>query len=673
MGNPRSRLRTHARILAVLGILLGTGLLGGLLVASAPAAATPWGGPEPGPTNLLFFLHNDSRGVAVGDASYLDILSTANDTVAPYAGHGSESLGAHYDSVAFVVAPQLAGPLLLNGTLVASLYLNQSGSSPNGGSVTLAVRALAPSGAATLLGSGPALPTSALGAGGSLPQRMTVTGPTLPPTSVPAGDSIQINISISGNTAEFYGIWWGAVGGTYYLSSVAMPVSTYLEVAAPTVRSASGAVGTSLVPDAGNSTVTVIGVVSDPLGAYDFSPYSVDFTVESPNGSILFGPVPMLPTPSLAADGAPNGTYAIAYNYTSLARGVYDFSINATDATNHNLWGQDTLPEYYGRAAVGVQSITVGLPAVPVSVSVVDDHGLPVPQATVRVLSQGIGVGQNETNLSGGAAFRLPGGSTYLFDLSWQGVPVGSFPEAIGTVPGHFQLAAAVIYPTLHLVTPGGAALAYALVTVVHPNGTVLPLHVSSGSGMVALGRAPAGNYSVTVVYDSAVVLTGDTVAVRDDGPTEVVVSGIYPFAVECASGAGSPLPGVFVEIRNTSSGATIASGVTNGSGTLTFLLPAGAYAVTGTWAATYDLSSVSQTVSARINWTGSGSERLDFSRAYPAFTATNEFFVVVGYVVLGALLVVLIVLVARRRGRSPVAPPPPGPAGGSPPPGPAP
>lgn len=670
MRSPPPRLRNHGRILAVLGILVGTGLLGGLLVSSAPAVATPWGGPEPGPTNLLFFLHNDSQGVAVGDVSYLDILSTVNDTAAPYTGHGSESLGAHYDSMAFVVAPQLAGPLVLNGTIVASLYLNQSGSSPNGGSVTLAVRALAPSGAATLLGTGPALPTSALGAGGSVPQRVAVTGPTLPPTSVPAGDSIQINITISGNTAEFYGMWWGAVGGTYYLSTVAMPVSTYLEVTAPTVHPAGGAAVTALVPGAGNSTVTVTGVVSDPLGAYDFSRYPVDFAVESPNGSVVFGPVPMLPTPSLAADGAPNGTYTIAYNYSGLARGVYDFTINATDATNHNLWGQDTLPEYYGRAAVGVQPITVGLPPVPIAVLVVDDHGLAVPQASVRVLSQGVPVGQNETNLSGGATFGLSGGATYVFAVSWQGVPVGSFPEAIGTVPAHFRLTAAVVYPTLDLVTPGGAAVAYALVTVVHPNGTVLPLRVSSGSGLVALGRAPAGNYSVTVVYDEAVVLSGGKVAVRDDGPTEVVVSGIFPFAVECASGAGAPLPGVFVEVRNTSSGATIASGVTNGSGTLTFLLPAGSYALTGTWAATYDLSSVSQTVTARFNLTGSGSEKLDFSQAYPPFSATNEFFVLVGYVVLGALLVVLIVLVVRRRGRAPVAPPPPGAAGGSAPPG---
>ncbi len=230
--------------------MLGVGL-GALTFVAPHAAATPWSGPEPTPTNLEFYLHNSSTPISVGAVGYLLVMSTVNDTEAPWAGSGSLSVGPHYDSVSFVAAPQLAAPLVLNGTVTADVYMNQSGSSLSAGSITLALNEVAPNGALVSLGTGPSLSTSAIGSGGSIPNVVALTGPTVART-VPAGDSLEASINISGASSTNYGIWWGDVAGTTYASAVDVPASTYLTVNNLTVLTANGTVPVTLGQSAHN-------------------------------------------------------------------------------------------------------------------------------------------------------------------------------------------------------------------------------------------------------------------------------------------------------------------------------------------------------------------------------------------------------------------------------------
>ncbi len=148
-------------------LLVATLALAALVAIPPPAAATPWTGSEPTPTNLQFYLHNSSVGVTVGSGHYLNVLSTVNDTQAPWKATGAKTVGVHFDMVQFVIAPQLALPLVLNGTIGAIVYMNQSGSSLSGGSISLAVDQVAPSGALTLIANGPATTTSAITSVGS--------------------------------------------------------------------------------------------------------------------------------------------------------------------------------------------------------------------------------------------------------------------------------------------------------------------------------------------------------------------------------------------------------------------------------------------------------------------------------------------------------------------------
>jgi hypothetical protein len=652
---PRGARSTWTGLVA-LGAVLGLLCVGPL--GSVPVAATPWSGGEPTPTNLLFYLHNASRGVAVGAVQYLDLLSTVNDSLAPWNGTGSMAVGSHYDSATFVVAPQLAGALQLNGTIEASVYLNESGSAPAGGSITLAVSSVGPTGGLTLLGTGPANSAAPLGPGGSVPKLVVLTGPTLDRT-VAAGDSLAVNITISGNTAEAYGIWWGEVAGTTYASTVTIPASTYLTVPSVTVRSATGAAVTDLPLTKGNATVSVQVDVMDPLGAYDFERFPVDFrVVDRASGLVVFGPVPMTALPGPAPPPALNGTYAASFNYSALAPGGYNFTATATDNTDQTLGSAATLPAYFGRVAIGVAPVTVGLPPVPFRVTVVDDQGQPLRGATVLVRASGSLVSQNGTDSTGTSGFELSNATEFDFGAEWQGVPVGSV-SAIVSGPGQdLVLHAAVGDPLFHFETPSLQPLPYALVSIVHPNGSVLPLRVTNASGELALEQAPDGNYTVTAIYDDAVVVLARSVAVSGDGPFVVVAGQVFTLTISTTGSGGSALPGVFVQVINTTTGATVASGVTGSSGGLEFLVPAGSYRVLGSWSATYALTSLAQSEATNISVTGPGSSvKLAFSQAYPPFTSTNEFYLLVGYGVLAALVVLLGLLLLRRRSRGVMGP----------------
>ncbi len=640
--------------------MLGVGLAG-LTFVAPHAAATPWTGAEPTPTNLEFYLHNSSTPIYVGAVGYLLVMSTVNDTTAPWAGNGSLSIGLHYDSVSFIAAPQLAAPLVLNGTVEADVYMNQTGSALSGGSITLAISDVAPNGASVLLGTGPALSTSSIGSGGSIPNVVALTGPNLTQT-IPAGDSLEATIFINGTSATHYGIWWGDVAGTTYASSVDLPASTYLTVNNLTVLNANGTPAVILGQSAHNKSLNISAVVADPLGAYDFESFPVYFTVTNETGGIVYGPALMNATPGLAAPNAPNGTYAIEYNYSALGSGLYNFTVNATDNTEHNTAGQSTLPSYFGRIASATVQITVGLPPVPVSAQVVDDHGVGLNGSLVRVFSGSNLVDFGTTDSAGIATFDLPNDSSFTFKVFWQGIAVGSFSETVTAANQVIVLNASVIYPTFELQTAVGSyPVPYALVDIVHPNGAEMPLVVASGAGTFTLRQVPAGTYTLTVIYDDSEVVSDRPVAAASDGPIVVSVAGVFPLIVTTATAGGGALAGVFVTVVNTTTGATIDSGVTGSSGQLSFLVPRGTYNVTGDWSTTFDLTSLSQTESTTVVVTSATTTTLSFSKAFPPFTSTNEFYLIVGFAALALVIAVLAVLLVRRRRRE--APPPRTPA----------
>ena len=633
-----------------LGIFIFIALIASPMLYLHSAHGTAWTGPEPTPTNLVLYLHNSSKGVPVGAVTYLNVLSTVNDTFSPWTNSGEVTTGMHYVSESFVVSPQLASSLVFNGTIYAGLYMNQTGSSPTGGSTTVYVYSVTADGQKSILGSytnsNSLIPT------GSKPSGTPVLlrGPTLNET-VPTNDTVMVDINVTGSSSEHYGIWWGRVNGTYYQSSIFLPVSTYLTVSQVLVKNFSGQNVTLLPENVNNTTLTILATVEDPLGAYDFQEHQVDFSVLNTSGMVIFSSK-MKPYPGLSPPYASGQTYILSYNYSSLVPGEYYFRVNSTDNTDHNYLNVSTSPSYFGRGASSSVLITVGLPPVSITAKVLDERGAVAVGADVRVSESGMLAAINTTNGTGEAGFMLSPGATYTFTVRWQQIVVGSFNETVSNVSRNFTLYAHIIYPTFSVRSPGGLPVPYALITLIHPNGSVFPLIVTSVNGTFALSQVPSGTYVISIIYDDTEILSSFPVNVTSGNVTTITVQDVYSLTIETKTVSGSPLPGVFVQAMNETTGAVIASGITESDGKLQFLVPAGSYVVTGSLVSTYDMTPVKQTNQQTIQVSSTKIDVITFTDAYPSFFATALFQIILVIVLLVAIIVFLSTMLIRNGGR---------------------
>ncbi len=652
--------RPAARALLVAIFLLGASFVG--LAALAPAAqAAAWTGPEPTPTNVTLFLHNSSLGLPIAGGIFSStVLTTTNDTAVPWAGTGTVDIGVHYVTVPFYLFPRLAGPLQLNGTPTAVVFVNQSGSTTSG-AWSLSLYSVSPSGVTTLLGT-PGETAYASGYNGNFGLPLRITYGTPLNLTLPAGWSLLASFAqAQGSSADSYGFWWGEVAGSYYASDLNLPVSTYLAVHDTPYLVVNNSVVSSLNTSVASKIVDLRANLTDPLGNYDYANWSVRWSIT--NGTaVQVASGTMAPFgPNVPPQGAGYfEVYNATYNYSTLPVGDYTLCVNATDNTYHN----DFLfsGNYFGRLASGCVGFVVGLPPVTVTVTVVDSHAIPLHGATVKVEMASSIIASNRTDALGVTTLGLPASATYTFSLFWEQVHVGDFEESIGATNVSVTLQADVIYPTFALETSVGLPLPYALVTVVHPNGTELPLTVASSAGEFSLSQVPAGNYTLTVIYDDSEVLAATPVLASNDGPIPVTVPGVFVLTVATNTGGGVALSGVFVSIINSTTGATIASGVSGSSGELIFLVPRGTYTVSGDWVATYDFTSLQQSLTTSVIVDGPSSTTLTFTKAFPAFTSTNEFLFILAFAILAVLIVVLVLLLLARRRKPapPLTPAPP-------------
>lgn len=128
-----SRLRSRTFLWLALSILLTS-----VFVATPNylpgAMAAAYAGPEPTPTNLTVFLHNDSVSQPItGGVASPTVATTVNDTANSWSGTGQMVTGLHnLNAPSFYLFPRLAGTLYLNGTPTANIFINQTGAVTTG-------------------------------------------------------------------------------------------------------------------------------------------------------------------------------------------------------------------------------------------------------------------------------------------------------------------------------------------------------------------------------------------------------------------------------------------------------------------------------------------------------------------------------------------------------------
>ncbi len=571
------------RIMKSLSNSIKAGLLTALIIVSAlivtqgavtTAFASPYAGNPPTPTNLTVYFHNLSTPVTVGGAPHLHIANTLNDTVAQYANSGDNISAVHYLSLNFTLYPQLSGPLQLNGTMFTYLYMTQNGSAPTSGHITMSLYLDAPNGTSQLVATGPATSTSVTYPR-TAPTLIRITGPTVNMT-VKTNFSLSFVIVVNGGTSQTYNALWGHVKNTYYYSETVVSASSYLEVSNMYAVNSAGTQVYSLPSNATNKNITVYANLTDPLGAYDFYSWPVDYTISNSTATVVRG---FMTAVTVFSVNSYYELYKFEFNYSGFALGIYTITVNGTDNTMHNYLA--SLGVIYGRNAHGSLQLSVGLPPVKAVFTVQDTLGKTLNGAVVRAYYSASFIASNRTNGTGVAGLFLFGGN-YTVEVYWQQVNVGAFAVAVNNTSYAFTLKAKVYSPTYIFEDQSGMPLTDAFVYLTSPNGTALPLLVTSSNGSYPLDEMAGGNYSTVVYWHSSLVFSG-SIDFNANGNIPVNVNAFsQTFKVVSASGTAVPTANVLVV--NTTTGTDIGFNTTNASGLASSVIPYGSYSVFVYW-----------------------------------------------------------------------------------------
>ncbi len=540
-------------------------------------AAAPYGGNEPTPTNLTVFLHNTVIGHLIEPGlNSSNVSTTGSDTATPWAGTGGRNVGLHFLDMSFYLYPHLAGPLVLNGTPVANIYVNQTGS-VSSVTWTFTLYAIDTSGVSHVLGTAGAASTNL--DDGSIGKFLRIPYGSALNTTLPAGWTLEADFNQynSGATADHYGFWWGDVGGAYYVSNINLPASTYLAIN-PAYITMGGKVTGALNTTAPHPVVNLTANVTDPLGNYDYLNYTVNWNVTNVSGAVMAQGTMAAAGPALPpSPTAYNETYIAAFNYSGLSPGAYKFCANATDNTYHN--DLSLTGNYFGRNAQGCASFFIGSAPNLLTLRVVDSKGLPLHGA--KVVVSGL---QNLTNATGLTHFLLANGS-YTSSVSWEGIVVAR-PTLNVSGPTVLTVSTQVYYPVFSIEDQSNVALSNALVYVVHPNGTQYPLMITNNSGNLSFPQVPVGIYGITVIWHDSVVYSQPAqpaLSVSSNAAIPVVTQVFYQ-EFQIVEPSGTPIALASVVVQNSTTGILVSFGITNSTGMTTSRIPAGSFTVLVYW-----------------------------------------------------------------------------------------
>ena len=213
---------------------------------------------------------------------------------------------------------------------------------------------------------------------------------------------------------------------------------------------------------------------------------------------------------------------------------------------------------------------------------VVDSRDLPVAGAMLAVHNTTTGrlIGNAITDAEGEAVLRLPLGEHDIFVI-WRNHVVFEGVETIDSMEDHI-LACSVHYVILHLVDADGLDLGSSMVTVTAvEGGGAMGTLMTDGTGSVTY-RLPAGDFVVDATWrDVGVLVT--TLEVAEDGTIQMVAFVHHP-VVHIVDTGDLDLANAEVTMALAGTGTVLATGTTDGVGSVAFRLPDAEYIVTVRW-----------------------------------------------------------------------------------------
>ena len=535
--------------------------------------------------------------------------------------------------VDFYLYPNLAGPVTINGTWQVFIWVNGSALKPCVWNIEFYER---DTGGGIVWDSGMLTPTITGGPTGA-PGYLDVLiycynlSSSLSHTFSP-GNAIEVEVTINPGATVACQIWYDSPS---FPSKAILPCQDYARPSSVKTYDANYT-ETSLFSafwSESQRKVVVRANVTDPFGGYDI--YMVNITILNSGNQPVLDNVNM----TRISDGLWITRYANIYeanwSYPETAMsGNYTVKVSVIDNNGYYHYLSyltfDPYIEYgYNIFSFGVQYI--------VQVKTIDAHNQIMAGARVDAVSQGVVLASGFTNNSGWWQTALWAGY-YNMTIYWQEVEVAKELTEVKE-PSNFTIHCRVHYPSFEVVDDVDSPLPGAQVYIQHPNGTVniLPLYTTDGS--INLTRAPAGNYSFTVLW-KGVTVQQTTKAVDSDGPYTIECQ-VYELTVSVLGREGAPVQGAYAVIY-TQEGIVYDFKMTDMSGQAIFKLPIGTYRVEAHYSTVYWLTAVTaSTTEPSVSVTSSGPFTITLHDFPPSIWTTTGFLLLLTIIIIIAIGVV--------------------------------
>lgn len=610
-----------------------TVVLRGSARSAAEAVGPVSAAVAPQPRNLTFYMHNTTLAKDVNGITTPYIFDTLQE-------FGQNNTITNLQQVVedWYLYPTLAGDLVVNGSITIDAFISVLGTAPSLQSQTLTVFQVNATGVQTTVASVTA---------GAVPWFNTPHDLILTIASVhytfPAGSSIRVLLSVQLGTRTG-SLWYN---DSWVPTHLIIQTDSFAQVHDLAFLDPAGVPRQNFDPLASNKTIRIQANVTDPLGGYDI--HWVNLTIVQPGGAVLLDSVPMTQIAGNPISFA--SMYQVVWNYTSAATGRYNATASVLDQSGYYHFLEaytmagflDTMDSFF---YIG------GLP-VYVNVQAVDSKSVDLVGAPITLVSGGVAVDLESTDSGGIANFTMARGA-YTFQVSWEGVSVGSLAyDASDNVSASnpIVITTSVYYPVFQAEDANGRALADASILFLHPNGSKFGPYKTNATGDVLLSQVPLGSYGLEASWRGVDVFAGTEVVSSNSVIT--FETAVYELTVTAKSGSGQTLPAAFVSVVD-STGLVFDAGVTGPDGTVVLRLPAGNYTIDARYiteqlGTLYDSGVRTQAVSL----TSSTSATITFADFPLPITSTLAFLFGLVYAVTVAALLVVFFLLWRRRGRA--------------------
>ncbi len=594
-------------------IVLTTVLLAAF-VGSAPLVQRAGAvSPNPDARNVTFYFHYQATPVFVGGTLSHYLMNTTRHFQATN-NSVVKAISQPKIELDFFMYPNLAGPVTFNGTWQAIIWANASALKPTvwnteyqevtpGGSVVWDSGALSP-----IVVGGPATNNGYL----DVPVYAYNLSDAGLAHTFSSQDSVRVAVSANPGATVTARFWYDSISFPSQGIFPSVPIAHPAEI---WTADSTGFVTSAFQATAGLK-VLVNANVTDPFGGYDVNATATKsrstmatLTVTAPDTTTIVNSQRM----TLMSGGLLSLNNILQYNVTISSGNPGQYSVLVSSKDNSGNMEQLTFIFTLG------QTHKLGA-------YILDGENRPLPGSVLTVWSGSFQVFSGVASAMGTVNGTMPSGN-YTLKVSWQGLTVHQSPVNFAT-DTNLTLVTAVYDTTITIVDDAGLPLSGALVSITHPNGTLLPGFITTGTnGSFRISRAPAGGWALTVLWKTVNVYSGTT-QVGSNGPYAIKTM-VYQYRVTVDDNKGSPIQGAYVVLYN-SYGVVYDFKPTDPSGSVTLKVPVGTYTIVALYSTTYLYTPVTATANkTSVSINASGSTTLTLAGYPPSITSTSAFIVV--------------------------------------------